>query len=57
MLLQDLFASARLHRVHKFFFLPKSAVHYLCHLKSNNIIGQRKTTDKEKTLLSMIDFV
>ena len=30
------------------FFLPKSAVHYLYHLKSNNIIGQRKTTNKEK---------
>ena len=30
------------------FLLPKSAVHYLCHLKSNNIIGQRKTTNKEK---------
>ena len=28
--------------------LTKSAVHYLCHLKSNNIIGQRKTTNKEK---------
>ena len=55
MLLQDLFASARLHRVHNF-FLKKSAVHYLCHLKSN-VIGQRKTTDKVKTLLSMTDFV
>ena len=52
MLLQDFFASARLHRVHK--VLPKSVVHYLCHLKSNNIIGQRKTTNKEKY---MIDFV
>ena len=28
--------------------LPKSAVYYLCHLKSNNIIDQRKTTNKEK---------
>ena len=28
--------------------LPKSVVHYLCHLKSNIIIGQRKTTNKEK---------
>ena len=28
--------------------LLKSAVHCLCHLKSNNIIGQRKTTNKEK---------
>ena len=30
------------------FLLPKSVVHYLCHLKSNNIIVQRKTTNKEK---------
>ena len=29
-------------------FLPKSTVHYTCHLKSNNIIGQRKTTNTEK---------
>ena len=29
------------------FLLPKSVVHYFCHLKSNNI-GQRKTTNKEK---------
>ena len=29
-------------------FLPKYAVHYLYHLKSNNIIGQRKTTNTEK---------
>ena len=29
------------------FFLPKTAVHYLYHLKSNNI-GQRKTTNTEK---------
>ena len=28
--------------------LSKSPVHYLRHLKSNNIIGQRKTTNKEK---------
>ena len=46
MLLQDFLASARRHREH-FFFLPKSAVHYLHHLKSN-IIGQRKTTNTEK---------
>ena len=39
-------------------FLPKSVVDYLYHLKSNNIIGQRKTTNTEnQTLLSMIDFV
>ena len=40
-------------------FLPKSTVHYIistyntvpmCHLKSNNIIGQRKTTNTEKHL-------
>ena len=30
------------------FLLSKSVVNYLCHLKSNNIIGQRKTTNKEK---------
>ena len=29
------------------FFLPKSAVHYLCHLKSN-IRVQRRTTNEEK---------
>ena len=37
--------------------LPKCAVHYLCHLKPNNIIGQSKTTNTKKTVLSMIDFV
>ena len=36
MLLQDFFARDRLQRVHKF-FLPKCAVYYLYHLKSNNI--------------------
>ena len=30
------------------FFLPKSAVHYLYHLKSSNTIGQRKTTNTGK---------
>ena len=30
------------------FFLPKCAVHYLYHLKSNNIVSQRKTTNTEK---------
>ena len=29
-------------------FLSKSAVYYLCNLKSNNNIGQRKTTNTEK---------
>ena len=33
------------------FLLPKSLVHYLCHLKSNNIIGERKTTNKENTFI------
>ena len=28
--------------------LPKSAIHYLCHLKSNNVIDQMKTANKEK---------
>ena len=28
-------------------FLPKNVVHYLHHLKPNNIIGQRKTTNTE----------
>ena len=28
--------------------LPKNAVHYFRYLKSHNIIGQRKTTNKEK---------
>ena len=45
MLLQDFFASARFHRVHK---IPKSAVHYLYYLKLNNTISQRKTTNSEK---------
>ena len=31
-------------------FLPKSAVDYLCYLKSSNTIGQRKTTNTEKYL-------
>ena len=49
MLLQDFFASARLHSVSaKNIFLPKYAVQYLYHLKSNNVIGQRKTTIIEK---------
>ena len=47
MLLQDFFASTRPHRVDSF-FLPKSAVQYLYHLKPNNIIAQRKTTNTEK---------
>ena len=29
-------------------FLRKCAVHYLYHLKSNNIVSQRKTTNTEK---------
>ena len=49
MLLQDFLAGARLHRVYKIFFTEsKRAVHYLYHLKSNNVIGQRKTTNTEK---------
>ena len=32
----------------QFFFSLKSAVHYLYYVKSNNIIGQRKTTNTEK---------
>ena len=47
MLLQDFFGRARLQSAQKF-LLPKSAERYLCHLKSNNITGQRKTTNKEK---------
>ena len=40
------------------FFLLKYAVHYLYHLKSNNIMDQRKTTNAEKQFyLCMIDFV
>ena len=30
------------------FFLPKCAVHYVYHLKSNNIVSQRKTINTEK---------
>ena len=37
--------------------LPKRAVHYLYHLKSNNIIGQGKTTNTKKHFFSMIGFV
>ena len=47
MLLQDFFASARLQSAQNL-FLPKSAVHYLCYLKSSKTIGQRKTTNTEK---------
>ena len=35
-------------------FLPKCAVHYLYHLKPNNIIGQRKTTNSSFRLTSLI---
>ena len=37
-------------------FLPWCVVHYLYHLRSN-IMSQRKPTNTEKTLLSMIDFI
>ena len=50
MVLQDFFASARLHRRHKK-FLPKSALYYLYHLKSNNIIGQRENHQYKKALV------
>ena len=43
MLLQDLFGSARSHRVHKNFLLPKSALHYFYCLKLNDIMNKRKT--------------
>ena len=36
------------------FFLPKSAVYYLYHLKSNNFIGQREIIQKNH--FSMIGF-
>ena len=39
------------------FFLPKCAVHYLYHLKSNNVIDQRENHQYRKALLSMIDFI
>ena len=48
MLFQDFFASARLNRVHKKKFLLKSAVYYLYHLKSNNIIVQRENHQYKK---------
>ena len=57
MLLQDFFDSARLHRMHKKKFLPKSAVYYLYHLKSNNIIVQWENHQYKKLLLYVIDFV
>ena len=37
-------------------FLPKSAVHYLYHQKSNNATDQSKSTNTEEHLF-MIDFV
>ena len=48
-LLQDFFASVRLHRVHK---NHKNHKTLFVSLKSNNIIGQRKTTNKEKHFYS-----
>ena len=40
------------------FFLPKSAVHYSYYLKSNNIIGPRKTTNIQKQFyLELISFI
>ena len=56
MLLQYLFRLRQTQQRAPNTFLPKNAVHYLRHLKSNNIIGQRKTSNKKKTL-TMIDFV
>ena len=47
MLLEDVFASNRPHRVHTK-NLPKSAVHFSYNLKSNKIIGQWKTTNIDK---------
>ena len=32
--------------------LPNGVLHYLCHLKLNNIIGEWKTTNKEKHFYS-----
>ena len=37
--------------------LPKIAVYYLYHLKSNNILVQWENQQCKKTLLYMIDFV
>ena len=40
------------------FFLPKSAVHYSYYLKSNNVIGPRKTTNIQKQFyLELISFI
>ena len=39
------------------FFLPKSAVHYLYHLKSSNTIGQRKTTNTGKYFYPWFTFL
>ena len=44
-LLQDIFTSVRLQRVHK---NHKNHNTLFVPLNSNNIIGQRKTTNKEK---------
>ena len=46
MLLQDFFASVRPHRVHTKHFYEE------CSTLSNNIIGQRKTTDIEEKFCS-----
>ena len=43
-----LFRKCQISQSAQKFLLPKSVEHYLCHLKSNNIIGQWKTTNKEK---------
>ena len=51
MLLQDFFTIARPQRVYKKFFLPKNLVHCSYYLKSDNIIGQRKTTNTEKQVI------
>ena len=43
-----LFASAQAPQSAQNAFAEKNAVHYLYHLNSNNVIGQRKTTNTEK---------
>ena len=52
MLSQDFFATTRLYRVHKNFFCRSVQYNIWYHLKSNKIIGQRKTTNTEKHFFS-----
>ena len=51
-LMQDFLAHAKPHRVQELFFLPKSAVFYLCYLKFHIKFHLWKTTAAEKQFYS-----